>query len=189
MPFNFTRLELPEVLLIEPRVFPDERGYFLETYKQSEFARNGISETFVQANHSHSSFGTLRGLHFQKAPSAQGKLVRVILGRIFDVVVDIRKGSPRYAQWVGVELSAENKKMLYVPPGFAHGVCVTSDEAGLLYMVTHEYSPEAERGILWNDPSLGIRWPVSEPLLSKRDQQWPVASLADTNFEYPVLGR
>ena len=187
MPFRFTRLELPEVVLIEPKVFPDERGFFLETYKYSEFFRNGISEPFVQENHSHSSRGTIRGLHYQKNPKAQGKLVRVVVGEIFDVVIDIRRGSPRYGKWIGVNLSAENNKMLYIPPGFAHGACVVSQEAGLLYRVTGEYAPECEAGVIWNDPVIGINWPVKEPILSSRDQAWPPLLDADNNFVYEGL--
>ena len=184
MPFEFIALDLPEVLLIEPRVFSDERGFFMETYKRSEFSRHGIDEFFVQGNHSHSSQGSLRGLHFQKAPRAQGKLIRVVFGAVFDVVVDIRKGSPRFGRWVGVELSAQNKQMLYVPPGFAHGVCITSEEATLLYMVTAEYAPECEAGVIWNDPALAIRWPIERPTLSDRDRRWPALAQADNNFEY-----
>ena len=130
MPFRFTPLDLPEIVLIEPKVFPDERGAFWETYKYSEFYNYGIREQFVQGNHSHSSQGTLRGLHYQKDPKAQGKLVRVVVGEVFDVVVDIRKGSPRYGKWIGIELSAQNRSMVYVPPGFAHGACIVSQEAG-----------------------------------------------------------
>ena len=183
MPFQFTHLELPEVSLIEPRVFPDERGYFMETYKRSEFSRHGIEEVFVQGNHSHSSRGALRGLHFQKNPKAQGKLVCVALGAVFDVVVDIRKSSPRFGRWIGIDLSAQNKRMLYVPPGFAHGACVTSDEATFLYMVTAEYAPECEAGVIWNDPALGIGWPIEKPIISERDRSWPTLAQADNNFE------
>src|SRR5215470_13685509 len=174
MPFRFERLELPEIVLIEPKVFPDERGFFLETYKYSEFSGNGIRDRFVQGNHSHSSRGTLRGLHYQKLPKAQGKIIRVVLGEIFDVVVDIRKRSPRYGKWVGINLSAANNKMLYIPAGFAHGACVVSEEAGLLYMVTEEYAPDCEAGVSWNDPALRIDWPLKEPILSSRDQAWPL---------------
>jgi dTDP-4-dehydrorhamnose 3,5-epimerase len=184
MPFRFSPLDLPEVILIEPTVFPDNRGFFLETYKYSDFARNGIAERFVQGNESHSSRHTLRGLHYQKTPRAQGKLVRVVLGDVFDVVVDIRKGSPRYRQWSGVKLSAGNKHMLYIPPGFAHGACVVSDEASLLYMVTDEYAPDHERGVIWNDPEIAIAWPVENPVLSERDRGWPVLRAADNNFFY-----
>ena len=184
MPFRFSRLDLPEIVLIEPKVFPDERGFFLETYKYSEFASNGIEERFVQENHSHSSRRTLRGLHYQKNPKAQSKVVRVVVGAIFDVVLDVRKGSPRYGQWMGVNLSAENQKMLYIPAGFAHGACVMSEEAVLLYMVSSEYAPECEAGVIWNDPALGIQWPEDKPVLSLRDQMWPVLANADNNFAY-----
>jgi len=184
MPFRFSRLELPEVILIEPKVFSDDRGFFMETYKYSEFSQNGIAERFVQGNHSHSPRDTLRGLHYQKGPKAQGKLVRTAVGEVFDVVVDIRKGSPRYGRWLAVSLSAENKKMLYVPPGFAHGACVVSAEASLLYMVTEEYAPECEAGVAWNDPALAIAWPAEHPLLSARDRAWPCLSDADNNFIY-----
>jgi dTDP-4-dehydrorhamnose 3,5-epimerase len=187
MPFRFSPLVLPEVVLIEPKVFPDERGYFMETYKFSEFSKNGIPERFLQSNHSHSLRNTLRGLHYQKAPKAQGKLIRVVLGEVFDVVADIRKGSPRYGRWLGVELSAEDKRMLYVPPGFAHGACVLSAEAGLLYLVTEEYSPECEAGVIWNDSTLGIDWPVEQPLLSARDKLWPCLKDADNNFVYEEM--
>ena len=189
MPFRFSRLELPEVILVDARVFPDERGYFMETYKQSEFRQNGIVEAFVQSNHSHSSRLTLRGLHYQKSPRAQGKLLRVVRGAVFDVVVDIRKGSPRYGRWTGIELSAENKKILYVPSGFAHGACVTSDEADLLYMVTEEYAPECEAGVIWNDPAIAVAWPVKNPLLSARDRAWPRLTDADNDFLYEPCGR
>ncbi|MBM4262079.1 MAG: dTDP-4-dehydrorhamnose 3,5-epimerase [Deltaproteobacteria bacterium] len=184
MPFVFTPLDLPEVLLIEPKVFSDERGFFMETYKRSEFARCGIQEEFVQCNHSFSTRGTLRGLHYQNAPRAQGKLVRAAVGAIFDVAVDLRKGSPRYGQWAAIELSAENKRMLYIPAGFAHGACVTSEQAVLLYMVTDEYAPDCERGVLWNDPALGITWPIATPTLSRRDQIWPPLAQSDNGFDY-----
>lgn len=184
MPFRFSLAELPEVILIEPTVFSDERGFFMETYKYSEFAAHGIRESFMQSNHSRSSRKILRGLHYQKRPKAQGKLVRAIVGEIYDVVVDIRRGSPRYGRWLGVLLSAENKKMLYIPPGFAHGVCVVSEEGEVLYMVTEEYSPEHEAGIVWNDPDLGIRWPTTDPILSARDRSWPSLSKSDHDFVY-----
>jgi dTDP-4-dehydrorhamnose 3,5-epimerase len=186
MPFRFIPVDLPEVIVIEPRVFPDERGFFMETYKHSEFCRNGIAAQFVQSNYSHSSRNTLRGLHYQKNPRAQGKLVSVAVGEVFDVVVDIRKGSPRYGRWSGVQLSAANRKILYIPAGFAHGVCVVSEEASLLYMVTDEYAPECETGVIWNDPALAIDWPVRHPRLSERDRRWPLLSEADNNFTYEV---
>jgi len=184
MPFLFTPTVIPEVVVIEPRVFPDERGFFMEGYKRSAFAAQGIADIFVQCNHSKSSRGILRGLHYQKNPKAQGKLVRVVLGEIYDVVVDLRHGGPTYGQWVGVTLSAENKKMLYVPEGFAHGFCVTSEQAEVLYSATAEYAPECEAGVLWNDPELGISWPIAEPQLSTRDRAWPPLTCADNNFRY-----
>ena len=173
MPFKFQRLDMPDVILIEPIVFVDKRGFFMESYKYSEFAKFGIKEKFVQDNHSRSTRGVLRGLHYQKNPKAQAKLVRVTRGKVFDVAVDIRRGSPTYGRWVGVLLSEENKKMLYVPVGFAHGFCVLSEEAEVLYKTTEEYAPEYERGIIWNDPDIGIKWPIEEPILSPKDAALP----------------
>ncbi len=184
MPFQFTRLDIPDVLLIEPRTFKDQRGFFMETYKKSEFAANGISSEIIQSNYSHSTRGTLRGLHYQKHPQAQGKLVMALRGEVFDVAVDIRKGSPTYGQWVGTVLSDENFHMLYVPVGFAHGFCVLSDEADFVYQVTAEYAPELERGIVWNDPTIGIQWPIPEPMLSPQDAQLPLLQEADIDFVY-----
>lgn len=188
MPFRFTQTEIPEVLIIEPRVFPDERGFFMETYKRSEFAAHGIAESFVQMNHSKSSKGILRGLHYQKPPKAQGKLVHALAGEIFDVAVDIRLGAPTFGKSVTVSLSSENKKMLYVPAGFAHGFCVVSDEAEIAYMATEEYAPECEAGIRWDDPQLAIAWPIAAPRLSTRDQAWPGLQGADNNFLYSGAG-
>lgn len=184
MPFRFTRLEIPEVVLIEPAVFPDERGFFMEAYKYSEFAAFGISERFRQDNHSRSRKGVLRGLHYQNPPKAQGKLVRAVAGEIFDVAVDIRKGSPTYGRWVGATLSAENKAMLYIPAGFAHGFCVLSEAAEVLYKTTEEYAPECEAGIIWNDPEIGIRWPVEDPIISPKDARWPPLKEAVNGFTY-----
>ena len=184
MPFDFKRLSIPEVILIIPRIFSDERGCFMETYKYSDFANLGIKERFVQDNYSKSAKNVLRGLHYQKNPDAQGKLVRCLKGEIFDVAVDIRKGSPTYGQWVGVELSEENNLMLYIPPAFAHGFVVLSDSAETVYKCTAEYSPENERGIIWNDPDIKIQWPVKEPILSDRDKKYPALKHADNNFEY-----
>ncbi|HYJ17115.1 MAG TPA: dTDP-4-dehydrorhamnose 3,5-epimerase [Candidatus Limnocylindria bacterium] len=184
MPFTFTPTNIADVIVIEPRVFPDERGFFMETYKYSEFAAHGIHETFVQGNQSHSERGILRGLHFQKQPKAQGKLVRAIAGTIFDVAVDLRRGAPSYGAWVGMELSAENKNMLYAPAGFAHGFCVVSAAADILYMTTAEYAPELESGIAWDDADLDIAWPVRAPQLSPRDRQWPRLRDADTGFVF-----
>jgi dTDP-4-dehydrorhamnose 3,5-epimerase len=182
MPFRFDRLEIPEIVLIEARRFGDDRGFFLETFKASEFGAYGIPATFVQDNLSHSVRGVLRGLHYQKPPKAQGKLVMVLQGRIFDVAVDIRHGSPTYGRWIGLELAADDCRMVYVPAGFAHGFCVLSGEADVLYKVTEEYAPDLDRGILWNDPDIGIRWPIAEPILSPKDTQLPVLRQADNNF-------
>jgi len=174
MPFQFSRLAISDVVLIEPNVLLDERGFFMESYKYSEFSAFGIKERFVQDNHSRSVKDVLRGLHYQKHPKAQGKLVRVVVGEIFDVAVDLRlaraiekdgsilwaKGSPTYGKWVGERLSAENKRMLYIPPGFAHGFCVLSEVAEVLYKTTEEYAPEYDAGVIWNDPEIGIQCPI-----------------------------
>ncbi len=168
---------LPGVYIITPRVFADPRGFFYESYNQAVFRQHGLDAIFVQDNHSKSIRGTLRGLHCQLPPAAQVKLVRVVRGAIWDVVVDIRAGSPTLGQWTGVELSAENFRQMYVPVGYAHGFCVLSDEAEVLYKTDAFYSPAHERGIRWNDPALGITWPVSDPLLSDRDRQ--AGTLAD----------
>ncbi len=182
MAFIFKPLEIPEVVLIAPKVYEDERGYFLETYKASEFEAQGLPGTFVQDNHSYSRPGVLRGLHYQLPPKEQGKLVRCIRGRVWDVAVDIRRGSPWFGKWVAVELSEQNKYLLWVPPGFAHGF-VALEESEVLYKVTQEYAPEYDRGIRWDDPQLAIPWPVSNPLLSPRDQKWPSLSEAEI-FDY-----
>ena len=177
MPFTFEPTELPEVIVIAPKVFGDERGFFLESYKRSDFVAAGIGEEFVQDNHSSSGQGVVRGLHYQKDPVAQGKLVRVVAGAILDVAVDIRPGSPTYAKWVGVELSVENRKMLYVPAGFAHGFAVLGDRAEVVYKTTREYSAEHDAGVAWNDPAIGVDWRVPEPVLSEKDIKNPL--LAD----------
>lgn len=182
MPFDFKSLEVPDVVLVKPEAFEDERGFFMETYKQSEFEANNVAEVFVQENYSRSVRGVLRGLHYQKHPKAQAKLVNVIRGEIFDVAVDIRRDSPTYRRWVGEFLSDKNRRMLYVPIGFAHGFCVISDEADVVYRVTAEYTPELDRGILSNDPSLSISWPVLRPLLSPKDAQLPLLEEADHIF-------
>jgi dTDP-4-dehydrorhamnose 3,5-epimerase len=182
MPFRFTRTTIADVLLIEPPVFPDQRGFFMETYKRSEFATQGISEIFVQCNHSKSSKGILRGLHYQNRPKAQGKLIRTVGGEIYDVAVDIRIGSPTFGKWAAIALSAESKRMLYVPAGFAHGFCVTSEDAEIQYMTTEEYAPDLEYGLIWNDPDLGIDWPITKPILSPRDRAWPRLRDADNSF-------
>ena len=184
MPFIFKELSIPEVVLIEPTVFRDSRGFFMETYKYSDFARMDVKEYFVQDNYSKSSKGILRGLHFQKNPNAQGKLVQCLKGKIFDVAVDIRKGSPTFGQWVSTELAEENNLILYVPSGFAHGFVVLSEVANVIYKCTREYSPEDDRGIIWNDPDINIQWPVKDPVLSEKDKKHPALKDADNNFEY-----
>lgn len=184
MAFRFERLAIPEVVLVEPKVSSDERGFFMETYKLSEFAALGIRKPFVQDNHSRSARGVLRGLHYQNPPRAQAKLVRVVVGEIFDVAVDIRKGSPTYGRWVAQTLSAENKRMLYIPEGFAHGFCALSDVAEVVYKVTEEYSREHEAGILWNDPDIGIAWPTKRPTVSPKDAQFPLLRDAVNHFSF-----
>lgn len=163
-----TPLEIPDVILIEPRVFADERGFFLESYHRDKFAALGIDCPFTQDNHSQSVRGTLRGLHFQSAPG-QAKLVRVVRGQIWDVAVDIRPGSPTFGRWVAAELSETNKRMLFVPVGFAHGFVVQSDVADVLYKCSHVYVAETEAGIAWDDPDVAVPWPIDTPLLSARD--------------------
>jgi dTDP-4-dehydrorhamnose 3,5-epimerase len=183
MPFQFRKLAIPDVILVEAKAFPDERGFFMESFKESAFSQNGISTGFVQDNHSHSVKGVLRGLHYQKNPKAQAKLVMAIRGEIFDVAVDVRKGSPTYGKWVGEILSEQNHRLLYVPRGFAHGFVVLSNEADVVYKVDAEYSPEHERGVLWNDPDVGIRWPIDRPVMIKKDLDLPLLKNADNNFD------
>jgi len=184
MPFDCQRLTLPGLLLIAPKTFGDDRGLFLEIYKHSEFVRSGIPEHFVQDNFSRSVRGVLRGLHYQLGPKAQGKLVRCVRGSIFDVAVDIRKGSPTYGRWEGKELSGENGLMLYLPAGFAHGFLTLSDSAEVLYKCTEEYSPAHDRGIIWNDRDINIPWVVADPLLSDKDRIHPGLHEAENNFLY-----
>lgn len=185
MPFQFKPLEIPEVILIEPRVIGDERGFFMETYKYKDFSEFGIKIRFVQENHSKSFVkGTIRGLHFQKKPKGQAKLMRTVVGSVFDVAVDIRKNSPTYGRWVSAVLSAENKAMLYIPVGFAHGFCTLEENTEVLYKCSSPYSPELDRGIIWNDKDIDIAWPVSNPVLSLRDKSWPSLKEADNNFIY-----
>jgi dTDP-4-dehydrorhamnose 3,5-epimerase len=164
--------ELPEVLIIEPRMHGDSRGFFFESFQAGRYAEAGVPGPFVQDNLSRSVRGTLRGLHFQE-PRAQGKLVQVLRGSVFDVAVDVRRGSPTFGRWVAVELSEATPRQLWIPPGFAHGFCVLSESADFFYKCTELYAPEAERSIAWNDPAIGIRWPVSEPLLSAKDRVAP----------------
>lgn len=179
---RITTVDIPGVLVIEPKIFQDSRGLFVETYHAQRYTEAGIAQQFVQDNYSRSVRGTLRGLHFQE-PHAQGKLVMAVEGAVYDVVVDIRKGSPSFGKWYGVELSAENMRQIYVPPGCAHGFCVVTDQAAFLYKCTDFYSLKDERGILWSDPALGIMWPMSDPLLSLKDQTNP--TLAQIGNELP----
>jgi dTDP-4-dehydrorhamnose 3,5-epimerase len=163
---------LPGVLLIEPRVFGDDRGFFMETYRADVLREAGITDAFVQDNHSRSARGVLRGLHYQE-PNAQGKLVRCTRGAIFDVAVDIRRGSPSFGRWFGLELSDANKRMLWIPPGFAHGFCALEDHSDLVYKCTTLYDAASDRSIFWNDPDIGIGWPIEEPILSAKDAAAP----------------
>ena len=174
MPFTFTILAVPDVILVEPKVFGDERGFFLESYKKTDFVSAGIDVEFVQDNHSLSQKGVVRGLHYQLPPKAQGKLVRVIKGAILDVAVDIRKDSPTFKQWIAEELSEDNNKMLYIPSGFAHGFLTLTDEVHLLYKCTDEYSADHDAGIRWNDPELNISWGISDPIVSEKDKKLPL---------------
>lgn len=170
MGFEFIKQEIPEVVLIRPKVFGDNRGFFMETYKKSEFYANGIEIEFNQDNHSKSTAHVLRGLHFQKAPYGQAKIVRCTRGRIYDVAVDIRPESKTFGKYVKVELSEDNKQMLFIPEGFAHGFVVLSEEAELNYKASGEYAPQADCGIIWNDKDINIDWEIDfEPILSEKD--------------------
>ncbi|MBN1242930.1 MAG: dTDP-4-dehydrorhamnose 3,5-epimerase [Spirochaetales bacterium] len=173
MPFEFRRDSIDGLIIVEPRAFPDERGFFMETYKDSEFARAGIVGPFVQDNHSMSARGVLRGLHFQRAPHAQGKLVRVVAGRVWDVAVDLRQGSPTFGAWRGIELSAENRLQFWIPAGFAHGFVALEDGSELLYKCSAEYHGPSESGIRWDDPILGIGWPLRDVTISGKDSVLP----------------
>jgi len=170
----FKKLKIKDVVLVEPKIFHDDRGFFVETYKKSEFVLNGITEEFVQDNHSFSQKGVLRGLHFQTNPKAQGKLVRVIKGKVWDVAVDMRKDSPTFKQWVAEELSEDNHRMFYLPAGFAHGFVALSDNVHLTYKCTGEYSSENDAGVIWNDPELAINWPIKDLILSDKDKMLPL---------------
>lgn len=183
--FTFTKTKIKDVFVIEPKVFGDNRGYFMETYKESDFKEADLNYTFVQDNQSSSTKGVLRGLHFQKT-FPQAKLVRVLSGEVFDVAVDLRKGSETYGQWVGEILSGENKKMLMIPRGFAHGFLVLSDYAEFAYKCDELYHPEDEGGIAWNDPAIAINWPdVGEIVLSEKDKKHP--ELKDVRIEFSIV--
>lgn len=179
MPFEFIPTEIPDVIIVKPKVFADTRGFFLESYKKSEFENAGIAVTFIQDNHSNSKKGVLRGLHFQYPPYEQGKLVRCIKGAIVDVAVDLRKGSPTFRKWVMCELTQENKMMLWIPPRFAHAFLTITEEADVVYKVSGaEYAPQADGGIRWDDPDIAIDWRLHEygievPLLSDKDKKLP----------------
>lgn len=184
--FNFIETKIKDVYIIEPKVFGDNRGYFMETYNKEQFEEAGLTMTFVQDNESKSSKGVLRGLHFQ-TQHTQGKLVRVTEGKVFDVAVDLRKGSPTYGQWEGVILSDENKRQFYIPEGFAHGFLVLSDKAVFNYKCTDFYDPEHDGGVMWNDPDIGIEWPlegIDEVLLSEKDKNHKGLKELNVPFEY-----
>lgn len=182
MPFEFEKQNIKDVILIKPKVFGDNRGFFLESYKKSDFEANGISVEFNQDNHSKSSKHVLRGLHYQANPYSQAKLVRCVRGRIYDIAVDLRKESETYKKYVKVKLSEENKCMLFIPQGFAHGFVVLSDEAEIIYKASGEYNPEADRGVFWKDKDLNINWEIDfEPILSLKDQNLPC--LSEVNLE------
>lgn len=183
MPFHFERLAIPEVIVVEARTFPDERGYFMESYQLSAFSEAGVDRVFVQDNYSHSRSQVFRGLHYQNPPCAQAKLVQVITGEILDFAVDIRVGSPTYGEFVQVHLSQDNHRSLFVPEGFAHGFCVLGDAADVVYKVSAEFSLEHDRGIAWNDPAIGIKLPF-DPLISPKDAALPELAVADNGFSY-----
>ena len=173
MPFQFQATGIDGPILVTPRMFPDSRGHFFETYKLSEFSANGIHDSFVQSNASRSKVNVLRGLHYQVEPHAQSKLVRCVHGAIYDVAVDIRASSPTFGRWVAQELNADSGFMLYIPQGFAHGFVTLSPVAEVNYLVSAEYHPDSERGIRWDDEDIGIDWPVDAPLLSDKDVLFP----------------
>jgi dTDP-4-dehydrorhamnose 3,5-epimerase len=173
VPFQFKSLHIPDVILIEPKVFHDDRGFFAEIFKARDFKKQHIALDFVQDNYSKSQAGVLRGLHYQTHPKMQGKLVQVLQGSVFDVVVDLRLYSPTYGQWLSVILSDENHHMLWIPPGFAHGFCVLSEQVDFIYKCTDYYDPSLERGIRWDDADLSINWPIKNPIISDKDAIFP----------------
>lgn len=173
MPFSFTPLDIPDVILVEPKIFPDDRGFFFESFKASDFEKAGLPTHFVQDNFSFSKKDVIRGLHYQKDPKAQGKLVSVLKGGVWDVAVDIRKESPTFLKWVAAELNDRNHVMLYIPPGFAHGFISLTENVHLLYKCTNEYDPQADAGIRWNDPDIAVPWPVCNPIVSAKDAALP----------------
>lgn len=187
MPFHFTPLDIPEVILIETEAFSDARGFFMELYRRSEFAAHGITDDFVHEGYSRSIRGTLRGLHYQKPPKAQKKLVMAVRGEVFDVAVDIRRGSPTCGRWVAVRLAADDRRFLYIPEGFAHGFCVLTDEADLIYKMSAEFVPELDRGVVWNDQDIAIHWPIANPILSAKDAALPRLREAEFDFTFQVV--
>lgn len=186
--FKFSQTPIPGILIIEPHPFTDQRGFFMEYYNKDEFAKNGFHEIFVQDNHSRSKKGVIRGLHYQIHPYPMGKLVKCVRGKIFDVGVDIRKGSPTFGKWFAEILSGENHKMLYFPPGFAHGFLALEDDTEVIYKCTGVFNAESERAIIWNDPEIGIEWPLhlvdNKVILSERDQKHPRLKEAETTFTF-----
>ncbi len=184
MDFSFKKLKIPDVILIIPKVFRDDRGYFMETYKKSSFEKNSIPQDFVQENESLSKKGVFRGLHYQKNPMSQGKLVRVVKGSAIDYAVDIRKGSPHYGKWVSAKLTGKNKKMLWVPPGFAHGFLSLKNDTKFCYKVTKEYSPEHEAGIRYDDTLIKLEIPEDELIIAEKDKELPSLEDADNNYTY-----
>jgi len=180
------KTKIPDLLIIKPTVFEDERGYFFESYNENKFCKNGLDLAFVQDNESKSSYGVIRGLHYQLAPYSQTKLVRVIEGNVLDIAVDLRKNSPTYGQWSGIELSADNKIQFLIPKGFAHGFSVLSESATFIYKCDNLYNPEAERGISYNDPFLNINWRVesNKAIISPKDKVFPNFKKAEKNFKY-----
>lgn len=182
MSFRFEPQAIPEVVLVHVTRRGDQRGYFEETYRRSAFAAAGITADFVQDNFARSSRNVLRGLHYQVPPAAQGKLVSVAAGRIFDVAVDLREGSPTFGRWVGCTLEAEHRTLLWIPEGFAHGYAVLSESADVVYKVTAEYAPRLDRGVRWDDPAIGIEWPVRDPIISDKDRAQPMLAAAEKAF-------
>lgn len=183
---KFLKTDIDGIIVIEPKVFGDERGFFMEAYKKSVYAQKGLSVDFVQDNHSKSAKGVLRGLHYQLSSHPMGKLVRALRGEIFDVGVDLRRGSPTYGKWFGLILSESNKKMIYFPPGFAHGFYTLSEVAEVMYKCTCEYNQKSERALIWNDPTVNIQWPLKDGLviLSEKDKHHPKLADVETDYNY-----
>jgi dTDP-4-dehydrorhamnose 3,5-epimerase len=179
VPFTFIPQAIPDVILVGPKVFPDDRGFFFESFKASDFEKANLPTHFVQDNFSFSKKDVIRGLHYQKNPKAQGKLVSVLNGGVWDIAVDIRRSSPTFLKWIAAELNDQNHAMLYIPPGFAHGFISLTEEVHLLYKCTNEYDPQADAGIRWNDPDLAIPWPVDNPIVSSKDAILPLLQQAE----------